>query len=469
MVRRGNLILLLAGAAVVAALAGCGSSGSRSVTPASVSDDGAKVFLNAGCGNCHALAAAKSGGQVGPNLDLLKPDAATVANQVRNGGGGMPSFAKQLSSTQISEVAAYVAKAAGASSTPDSVAATFKPNGTKVSQCGTDTLCYQQAFGNLAYREGSHRALAAFAKAIQTNQTVGAGCHLIAHAIGAGALVRYHDPGKAFVAGGNLAMTCWSGYYHGILQRAFLGVPRNRAALQAAARRLCSSPAVHTTTFVLYQCVHGLGHGLMIYTHYDLPLSLRICDALVTRWDQSSCTGGIFMENLQSSLGIVSPWLKKSDPLYPCDIVASRDKLYCYLMVTSHVLDTVGGSWQKTAAWCRKAEAAWISTCFQSFGRDASGRTRQNPAQIVGICSLALARESDCIYGASRDITSMDAGARRSGPFCGQVPTRFRPICFNGVGTILGGFYNYANQRRAACDAVVPTAYRPDCYAGSGA
>jgi hypothetical protein len=175
------------------------------------------------------------------------------------------------------------------------------------------------------------------------------------------------------------------------------------------------------------------------------------------------------MENLQSSLGIVSPWLKKGDPLYPCDIVKTRDKLYCYLMVTSHILDTVRGSWQQTADWCRKAETAWISTCFQSFGRDASGRTQQDPAQIVSICSLARDRESDCIYGASRDITSMDAGAGRSGPFCSSVPVRFRSICFNGVGTILGGFHNYANERRAACDAAVPVAYRRDCYSGSGA
>ena len=467
--RRGNLAGALAAAAFVVVFAGCGSSGKRSVTPASVSDEGANVYLQAGCGSCHTLAAAKSGGQVGPNLDQLRPDAATVARQVRRGGATMPPFAKRLTGTQIDAVAAYVARVAGTKGVPDSVAATFKPDGTKLSQCGTDTLCYQQAFGNLAYRDGSRRALAAFAKAITANPTVGSGCHLIAHAIGAGALVRYGDPGKAFVAGGNLAMTCWSGYYHGILQRAFLGVPRTKASLQAAARRLCSSAAVHTTTFVLYQCVHGLGHGLMIYTQYDLPLSLKICDGLADRWDQSSCTGGIFMENLQSSLGIVSPWLKKGDPLYPCDIVASRDKLYCYLMVTSHVLDVTGGSWQKTAAWCRKAESAWISTCFQSFGRDASGRTLQNPAQIVRLCSLAQNRESDCIYGAARDITSMDAGARRSSPFCSSVPARFRSICFNGIGTILGGFHTYANGRRAACRAVVPAAYRRDCFAGAGA
>ena len=34
---------------------------------------GAKVFASAGCGSCHTLAAAKSSGQVGPNLDQAQP------------------------------------------------------------------------------------------------------------------------------------------------------------------------------------------------------------------------------------------------------------------------------------------------------------------------------------------------------------------------------------------------------------
>ena len=47
---------------------------------------------SAGCGGCHTLADAGASGAVGPNLDDLKPDAATVAAQVENGGGGMPAF-----------------------------------------------------------------------------------------------------------------------------------------------------------------------------------------------------------------------------------------------------------------------------------------------------------------------------------------------------------------------------------------
>jgi mono/diheme cytochrome c family protein len=69
---------------------------------------GKAVFASAGCGGCHTLKAAGSSGNVGPNLDDLKPDEDTVVHQVTNGGGGMPPFKGQLSEKQIQDVAAFV-------------------------------------------------------------------------------------------------------------------------------------------------------------------------------------------------------------------------------------------------------------------------------------------------------------------------------------------------------------------------
>jgi mono/diheme cytochrome c family protein len=74
---------------------------------------GAKVFGSAGCGSCHTLAAAHASGQVGPNLDQLRPGFAAVQDKVTNGGGGMPPFSGQLSEQQIRDVAAFVATRAG--------------------------------------------------------------------------------------------------------------------------------------------------------------------------------------------------------------------------------------------------------------------------------------------------------------------------------------------------------------------
>lgn len=75
--------------------------------------NGKHVFLTAGCTSCHTLKDAGSHGNVGPNLDQLKPSEPTVDHQVTFGGGGMPSFKNTLSKAQITAVAKYVSSVAG--------------------------------------------------------------------------------------------------------------------------------------------------------------------------------------------------------------------------------------------------------------------------------------------------------------------------------------------------------------------
>jgi mono/diheme cytochrome c family protein len=69
---------------------------------------GKTLFKAQGCGKCHTLAAAKSTGTIGPNLNKIKPSQALVAKQVTTGGGFMPSFGGTLKKAQIDDIAAYV-------------------------------------------------------------------------------------------------------------------------------------------------------------------------------------------------------------------------------------------------------------------------------------------------------------------------------------------------------------------------
>ena len=70
---------------------------------------GKAVFTgSSGCASCHTLKDAGATGNVGPNLDQLKPSEAAVHHQVENGGGAMPAFKDTLSAKQIDDVAAYV-------------------------------------------------------------------------------------------------------------------------------------------------------------------------------------------------------------------------------------------------------------------------------------------------------------------------------------------------------------------------
>jgi mono/diheme cytochrome c family protein len=117
--RKGLLVV-----PVVLVLAGCGSGTTvRPVaetvvgkTPSApkqqpVKGDataGKNVFISTGCGGCHTLKAANSHGNVGPNLDQLKPSLSSATNQIEHGGGGMPAFQGQLSNKQIADVATFV-------------------------------------------------------------------------------------------------------------------------------------------------------------------------------------------------------------------------------------------------------------------------------------------------------------------------------------------------------------------------
>jgi mono/diheme cytochrome c family protein len=85
---------------------------SSPVTTQHVNAQGKQVFTQS-CGSCHTLKDAGTTGTVGPNLDDLKPDEATVQRQVTNGGGVMPAFKGQLTDAQIKAVSQYVSSVAG--------------------------------------------------------------------------------------------------------------------------------------------------------------------------------------------------------------------------------------------------------------------------------------------------------------------------------------------------------------------
>ena len=70
---------------------------------------GLEVFNSkAQCGVCHMLQAAGSGGQIGPNLDMLKPQMPQIIAAVTNGIGLMQAWEGILTYEEIEAVAYYV-------------------------------------------------------------------------------------------------------------------------------------------------------------------------------------------------------------------------------------------------------------------------------------------------------------------------------------------------------------------------
>src|SRR4051812_44184599 len=194
-----------------------------------------------------------------------------------------------------------------------------------------------------------------------------------------------------------------SGCYHGLLQRYFdarMGMPIAQSVLVAP----CDGLRGTREQFRIFDCLHGTGHGLMMYHRYDVNASLEDCDRLAASWDQRSCYSGVFMEyimgvRMQSfgdgafgmhrhSMPASSVTLfKAKDLLYPCDSTPVRYRQECYGEQADLILPAVQQNYEKAAKVCDRAGAPeFVQSCYLGLGRNASGASAFQYAGIKARC-----------------------------------------------------------------------------------
>lgn len=284
----------------------------------------------------------------------------------------------------------------------------------------------------------------------------GIDCHGAAHRLGR---MAFAEHGAAAVLG--VDEVCQSGMRHGVMEQLF--VSRGITNLAEDVDALCPSADL---PYVRHQCLHGVGHGVMAWTAYELEDALGLCERLGDDLSRRSCYSGVFMENVVSGLsgevGSRSSYVSDVDPHYPCNALPERYVGDCYWYQTSQMLNVFHQDLSRVPEACQEAPPYARRTCFGSWGRDISGAHRGNPYLIAQYCRLApsLGLQGDCIDGAARtvfwDASQQDAGVAlcreveepivgeacwRSivsqahsvgtdlAPFCGQLPERWNERC----------------------------------------
>ena len=173
------------------------------------------------------------------------------------------------------------------------------------------------------------------------------------HTIGKGASQRFKTVGEAFLYGDSY---CWSGYYHGVLEGVIDKIGQKN--LPQELNNICADISGKAAyNFDYYNCVHGLGHGIMAENEDDVFLSLKMCDNLEGNWEEESCYSGVYMQNIIDSTtvadsGNIVKHLKSDDPMYPCNAVEDKYKYQCYLGQTSYALQVTGFDWKKIFGMC---------------------------------------------------------------------------------------------------------------------
>lgn len=256
-------------------------------------------------------------------------------------------------------------------------------------------------------------------------------CHQLVHEVGRAAGERYGEVGPAFKEGYDL---CASGYFHGVLESVAdeIGVDGLVADIEAVCADFKAEKPYGSDH---YNCVHGLGHGLMGVMVAELYNSLEACDGYEESWERESCYSGAFMENIiaKDSDHHPSIYLKDDDPLYPCTEVDDRYLNQCYNMQTSHALNVVGRDFAEVFRLCQSEEVGdYAATCLQSLGRDVSGTTVNRPQETINLCMLdenEFAQEH-CVIGAVKDYVYHHQNTDLALEMCGMIENaRISTVC----------------------------------------
>ena len=323
--------------------------------------------------------------------------------------------------------------AVGAAPAADALALLSDEPPENVAECSARTVgkpgCYRDYFAKVMREQGADVAVAEIAALSETDDHVARDCHQVVHDLGNDAADYYGDVGIALTYEGS---ACWSGYYHGVVEYAISQFEGTELFDEMPG--ICTTAAAEQYSFTHYNCVHGLGHGVMLNLDGDLFGSIPYCETLPDHWELSSCVGGAIMENVVSGQQGVATDVRTDDLIYPCNVIADDYVDECFAMQTSWMLFQLGYADENFAeafAICDTVRDDMVDNCYRSMGRDISGSSLLEVSRIVRLCALgAPEHQEDCYVGASLNAVYNDHGTEMATALCEAIPARMQDACY---------------------------------------
>lgn len=363
----------------------------------------------------------------------------------------------------------------------------------------SERRCYEQAMMIRLRESGAAAALALLGALAAIDEDVAREGHMHAHGIGIAALAAPEEVGRVFAS---CTPSFQSGCYHGVIQSYFLALQRQGGATTTeSVDAVCADQREpQGSGWLLFQCTHGLGHGLAILHRHDLPVALASCDLLSRAWERENCYGGAFMESIVNAThphhavadhagqagqagahdhhaapagghdhhgpqaggghaghgAPARPAFRALDPddlHYPCSIMAEKYLNACYTIQTAAFLHHSGRDWRRAAAECSRAPQGARETCFISLGRDVSTVAATDPREGVRLCGHAEeAFRPACNVGVVTSLINLEADPATGLPYCRLVDAAAsKRACYRAIGEQASGLADGASRRREAC------------------
>jgi hypothetical protein len=328
-------------------------------------------------------------------------------------------------------------------------------------------------------RDGLGAALDSLAARAARDSTLERGGHQTAHTLGRRAVAK-HGGDASIIR--ECRPSFASGCYHGVVEAALRGTGRiDMPELE----RLCRSVEQPARPGPAFECIHGLGHGVLGARRYDLQATLRDCDALSTPRLASSCHAGAFMEAINAAVGAPATHgaqrhaagheshaarplaIDPADPYSPCRAYADPYAPSCWLFQGFLILRANGFDAGRALGVCDSAPGGRAARCYESVGHQLTGLLQKGDRWILEQCARGQAALAPrCAAGATLALNAMDWSGSRSAQLCAGAPEAWKDACYR---TAAGSLVDLASPAdRARLCATVEPGYVGSCREAGG-
>ena len=331
-----------------------------------------------------------------------------------------------------------------------------------LNDCGKVVSCIVRSLWNLAKSENQQTVLNTFSEIIQLSNISGKSCHRFGHDLGS---FVYSYTGNLNQAVLHVDMTCGGSLYHGIMEEHF----RTKSQLDygdstfVEASNVCNKLSDVSYSQIRLECIHGIGHGLLIANDFDFFVSVKKCEEFEDELDQRLCIEGASMGNAQAfSKG--KGTFDENDILFPCSVLDDRYAGDCYTFHSIYILKKVNGSAEDAFKQCDKLQKEnHIRHCYYGIGIFQSVKFHDKLTSLVNQCKKGdINYQTYCFAGALYHTTD-EIGMSQGFELCNNIPSEFKMKCYESLGRWIQATHFTKEEIENACSSIGNSKYYQAC------
>jgi hypothetical protein len=262
--------------------------------------------------------------------------------------------------------------------------------------------------------------------------------HQLAHALGSQA---FAQAGNSDTVIAHCRPDFGSGCYHGVVEAA---LHHDHRVAMDELEHMCGAADPRANQGALFECVHGVGHGVLGAVGGDVSRALLYCDELSSDALRNSCHEGVFMEAIKAAVagpghrmhdslhaglgaGLV---IRPGDPFSPCRGYEGEYGQACWIFQGYIILRSVEFDAGQAFQICDQAPSSWVSRCYQSVGHQLTGLFQRDARWVIDRCRSGRPELGpQCAAGAVIALVAEDWSGRRAVQFCREVPASWQEAC----------------------------------------